>query len=118
MHGHSSHHPRPIEVHRGKLILYGCGDLIDDYEGISGHERYRPDLRLLYLASVAPSTGELHELRMVAMRARRLRLERCSAADARWLQRELDRVSRPFGARIRRDPDDGWLVLEPTERPG
>ena len=34
MHGHSSHHPRPIEVYRGKLILYGCGDLVDDYEGI------------------------------------------------------------------------------------
>src|SRR5439155_5584404 len=23
VHGHSSHHPRPIEVYRGKLILYG-----------------------------------------------------------------------------------------------
>ena len=32
VHGHSSHHPRPIEAYRGKLILYGCGDLIDDYE--------------------------------------------------------------------------------------
>jgi poly-gamma-glutamate capsule biosynthesis protein CapA/YwtB (metallophosphatase superfamily) len=31
VHGHSSHHPRPIEVFRGKLILYGCGDCIDDY---------------------------------------------------------------------------------------
>jgi poly-gamma-glutamate synthesis protein (capsule biosynthesis protein) len=29
VHGHSSHHPRPIEVYRGKLILYGCGDTID-----------------------------------------------------------------------------------------
>jgi poly-gamma-glutamate capsule biosynthesis protein CapA/YwtB (metallophosphatase superfamily) len=30
VHGHSSHHPRPIEVYSGKLIPYGCGDLIDD----------------------------------------------------------------------------------------
>ena len=36
IHGHSSHHPRPIESYRGKLILYGCGDCVDDYEGISG----------------------------------------------------------------------------------
>jgi poly-gamma-glutamate capsule biosynthesis protein CapA/YwtB (metallophosphatase superfamily) len=36
VHGHSSHHPRPIEIYRGRLILYGCGDFIDDYEGISG----------------------------------------------------------------------------------
>ncbi|MEZ5602897.1 MAG: CapA family protein [Burkholderiaceae bacterium] len=34
VHGHSSHHPLPAEVHRGRLILYGCGDLINDHEGI------------------------------------------------------------------------------------
>jgi hypothetical protein len=33
-----------------KLILYGCGGFIDDYEGISGYEEYRDDLRLLYFA--------------------------------------------------------------------
>ena len=49
IHGHSSHHPRPIEVYRRKLILYGCGDCIDDYEGITGYEEYRDDLRLLVL---------------------------------------------------------------------
>jgi poly-gamma-glutamate capsule biosynthesis protein CapA/YwtB (metallophosphatase superfamily) len=32
VHGHSSHHPRPIEAYRDKLILHGCGDLINDYE--------------------------------------------------------------------------------------
>jgi poly-gamma-glutamate capsule biosynthesis protein CapA/YwtB (metallophosphatase superfamily) len=35
VHGHSSHQVRPIEVYRDLLILYGCGDLIDDYEGIA-----------------------------------------------------------------------------------
>ena len=38
VHGHSSHHPRPVEVYRKKLILYGCGDLVDDYEGIGSHQ--------------------------------------------------------------------------------
>lgn len=41
VHGHSSHHPRPIDVYRGKLILYGCGDTLDDYEGIGGYEAFR-----------------------------------------------------------------------------
>jgi len=41
VHGHSSHHPMAIEIHRGKPILYGCGDLLNDYEGISGYEAYR-----------------------------------------------------------------------------
>jgi poly-gamma-glutamate synthesis protein (capsule biosynthesis protein) len=34
VHGHSSHHPKGIEVWKGKLILYGCGDFLNDYEGI------------------------------------------------------------------------------------
>lgn len=100
LHGHSSHHPRPVEVYRGKLILYGCGDFIDDYEGISGHEEYRDDLRLLYFASVQPDTGRLARLRMVPMQARQLRLHRASPADARYLCDVLARFSRPFGARV------------------
>jgi poly-gamma-glutamate synthesis protein (capsule biosynthesis protein) len=36
VHGHSSHHFKGIEVHRGRPILYGCGDCLNDYEGISG----------------------------------------------------------------------------------
>ncbi len=40
VHGHSSHHVKGIEVYRQKLLLYGCGDFINDYEGISGHEEY------------------------------------------------------------------------------
>ena len=57
VHGHSSHHPRPIEVYRGRLILYGCGDTIDDYEGISTYEAFRHELRLLYFASIDSQSG-------------------------------------------------------------
>ncbi|HEY5835157.1 CapA family protein [Streptomyces sp.] len=59
VHGHSSHHARPAETYRGKLILYGCGDFIDDYEGIDGYERYRDDLRPAYLVTVDRETGLL-----------------------------------------------------------
>ncbi len=38
VHGHSSHHPKAIEIHDGKPILYGCGDLLNDYEGIDRYE--------------------------------------------------------------------------------
>ncbi len=110
VHGHSSHHPRPIEIYRDRLILYGCGDFINDYEGITGHEAYHDDLRPIYLASVVADTGGLVQLRMVPMRARRFRLEHASAEDARWLQHTLDRVSRPFGARVEVDAE-GDLVL-------
>ena len=73
--GHSSHHPKEIEIHSGKLILYGAGDLINDYEGIGGHSEYDPDLGLLYFAGVDPSSGILTRLEIVPFVRRRLRLE-------------------------------------------
>ncbi len=110
IHGHSSHHPRPVQVYRGKLILYGCGDCIDDYEGISGHEVYRDDLRLLYFASLQPGTGELAALCMVPMQARKMRLQHAAADDSRWLATTLDQCSRPYGSRIGLEPG-GILAL-------
>jgi poly-gamma-glutamate capsule biosynthesis protein CapA/YwtB (metallophosphatase superfamily) len=100
VHGHSSHHPRPIESYRGKLILYGCGDLVDDYEGISGHKQYRDDLRLLYFPRMDPASGELIELTMAPLQARQMRLHRAFDSDVRWLRKTLDKASRHFGSRI------------------
>jgi poly-gamma-glutamate capsule biosynthesis protein CapA/YwtB (metallophosphatase superfamily) len=100
VHGHSSHHVRPIEIYRGKLILHGCGDLIDDYEGIGGYEAYRGDLRVLYFVSVNPDTGTLVNLHMVPMRARQMRLHSASAEDASHLARVIERTSRRGGARV------------------
>jgi poly-gamma-glutamate synthesis protein (capsule biosynthesis protein) len=102
VHGHSSHHPRPIEVYRRRLILYGCGDLINDYEGISGHEEYRADLVLAYFPTLEAS-GELLELRMTALRARRMRLQRASAIDARWLAGVIGDIGERFGTRAESD---------------
>ncbi len=93
VHGHSSHHPRPLEVYRGKAVLYGCGDLVDDYEGITGHVHYRDELRLLYLVTVDSTGGTLLGLRMVPLRARRMRLERAGAAEVQWLRDVLSRIS-------------------------
>ncbi|KAG2886211.1 hypothetical protein PC118_g17383 [Phytophthora cactorum] len=37
VYGHSSHHIRGMELYRGKLIVYGAGDLVNDYEGFKNH---------------------------------------------------------------------------------
>jgi poly-gamma-glutamate capsule biosynthesis protein CapA/YwtB (metallophosphatase superfamily) len=113
VHGHSSHHPRPVEVYRDKLILYGCGDFIDDYEGITGYEDYRDDLRLLYFVSVAPETGELADLWMVPVQARQMRLRYASGSDCEWLQAVLNRISSDFGVRIDHEPDDTLALRRP-----
>jgi poly-gamma-glutamate capsule biosynthesis protein CapA/YwtB (metallophosphatase superfamily) len=96
LHGHSSHHARAIEVYRGKLILYGCGDFINDYEGIRGHEVYRGDLSLMYLPRLAVD-GILEALELMPFQMRRFRLQKASGEDAKWLQTVLNRESGRFG---------------------
>lgn len=104
VHGHSSHHPRPIELYRGRLILYGCGDLINDYEGITGYAPYRDDLRLLYHVSV-DNDGVVNGVRMQPLRAAQLRLHRAAREEADWLGEALTDASRPFGTRVELEPD-------------
>ena len=109
IHGHSSHHPRGIEVYKGKLILYGAGDFINDYEGIRGHEQFRGDLTLLYFPVVGPD-GCLRALSMVPMQLRNFRLHAASPADAAWLASVLDQESLILGTRVQLQ-DDGTLAL-------
>lgn len=108
IHGHSSHHVKGMEVYREKLILYGCGDFINDYEGISGYESYRADLALMYFPSVDPS-GNLVQLWMTPMQMRQFRLHRASQADAQWLRDVLNRVGEKLGTRV--TMDEGRLRL-------
>lgn len=108
--GHSSHHPRPLEVYRGKLILYGCGDLLNDYEGIEGYEHYRPELVLLYLPTLAPADGRLLQLRLVPFELRHFRLEAATAGDADWLAHVLSRESQALGSEVHVQAD-GHLAL-------
>jgi poly-gamma-glutamate capsule biosynthesis protein CapA/YwtB (metallophosphatase superfamily) len=110
LHGHSSHHAKGIEVYRNKLILYGCGDFLNDYEGIPGYEEFRGDLTLMYFAKMNPANGDLVALEMTPLQIRRFRLNTPTYADAEWLQRTLDKESRVFGARVAMK-QDGKLAL-------
>ena len=110
LHGHSSHHSRPIEVYKAKLILYGCGDLINDYEGIKGYEEFRDDLCALYFADVNEVDGVLASLTIVPFRIHRFRLQRARLNDARWLQSTLNSVSTGFKTPLSLNPD-GTLGL-------
>lgn len=100
VHGHSSHHPRPIEVWKDRPVLYGCGDLLNDYEGITGHERYRGDLTLAYFVTLDREHGTLRALEMPALQVRKMRLEQASEEDAAWLASTLDRECARWGTRV------------------
>jgi len=104
IHGHSSHHPKAIEVYRGRLILYGCGDFLNDYEGIKGYEKFRDDLVLMYFADIEP-TGTLAAIEVVPLQIRNFQLVQPSEQDIFWMQKSLDRESRKFGVGVTLGPE-------------
>jgi poly-gamma-glutamate synthesis protein (capsule biosynthesis protein) len=110
VHGHSSHHPRGIEILDGRLIIYGCGDFLNDYEGIAGYEQFRSDLVLLYLADFETPHGELVALQIVPFRICRFQLTRVSRDEALWLHALLNRKYGKFGARLLLKDDGGLAV--------
>lgn len=99
VHGHSSHHPKGIEIYNGKPIFYGCGDLINDYEGIAGNEQYRGDLILMHFPVMDAGTGQLLQLDLVPMRIKRFRLQHASNEESGWLLDMLNREGKAFGTR-------------------
>jgi poly-gamma-glutamate capsule biosynthesis protein CapA/YwtB (metallophosphatase superfamily) len=99
VYGHSSHHVKTAEIYRDHLVLYGCGDFLNDYEGIAGHGEFRSDLSLMYFLTIEARRGRLVKARLVPMRIARFRLNRASEADAEWLCELLNRLGAPAGTR-------------------
>jgi poly-gamma-glutamate capsule biosynthesis protein CapA/YwtB (metallophosphatase superfamily) len=110
VHGHSSHHVKGIEVYRERLVLYGCGDFLNDYEGISGYEELRSDLSLMYFPTLEPASGHLTALRMIPTQVRRFRVNRAAEADTRWLCDRLNREGERLGIRVDIASDNSLLL--------
>jgi poly-gamma-glutamate capsule biosynthesis protein CapA/YwtB (metallophosphatase superfamily) len=100
VHGHSSHHVKAFEVHAGKLVLYGCGDFLTDYEGIGGHARFRSDLSLMFFPLLDASSGDLLELRLTPMRTVRFALRSAQGSDRNWLLTTMQTLCEPHGVHI------------------
>lgn len=110
VHAHSSHHVKAIEVFKGCLILYGCGDFLTDYEGISGYERFRGDLGFMYLVDVHLQSGQLVSARLVPMHMRRFRLERVPASNAKWLCNLFNALGKPFATQTHLTEDNSLML--------
>jgi poly-gamma-glutamate capsule biosynthesis protein CapA/YwtB (metallophosphatase superfamily) len=108
--GHSSHHPLGLEVHNNKLIIYGAGDFINDYEGISGHEEFRGELVLMYFPEIDLKSGQLASMKMVPLEIKKFRLNRAKTKDVKWLFNTLNRECKKLGTSLRLDKDNSlWL---------
>jgi poly-gamma-glutamate capsule biosynthesis protein CapA/YwtB (metallophosphatase superfamily) len=86
--GHSSHHVKGVEVYKNKMIAYGMGDFLNDYEGIvgQGYEDFRDDLCLLYIPKVDCNSGELIDLELIPGKIKNLKVQRATeTSDIEWL---------------------------------
>lgn len=92
IHGHSSHHVLPVETYRGKLIFYGCGDLINDTEGHPKCRAWKGHLGALYFVDINPQTRRLTGFTALPVERQRFRLELPSREDASWMQGRIGRA--------------------------
>ena len=111
IHGHSSHHIKGIEVYKNKPILYGCGDFLNDYEGIGGYERFRDDLALMYFVTMDPSTGDLVSMELIPTQIKHFKVNAAPTRDVLWLSDVLNRESKKFGVKIDDSKTNSLTIL-------
>lgn len=119
VHGHSSHHVQGVEVYRGKLILYGCGDFVDDY---ALHAEYRNDLGALWRVLVEEGEMEngkeklvLDRLEIFPTRIERFRAMLLGADDVdhEWVRRKIGTLSLELGTLVREKiGSEGQIVVD------
>ncbi|KAJ5587228.1 uncharacterized protein N7459_002993 [Penicillium hispanicum] len=118
VHGHSSHHVQGVEVYRGKVIIYGCGDFVDDY---CLHEDYRNDLGAVWRVVVTEGeVGGALGLRLERVEIFPTRVDRFRAMllsgkdrDHRWVRRKIAALSGELGTRVREAlGDEGQIVID------
>ena len=104
IHGHSSHRIKGIEVYRNRPILYGCGNLLDDYEGLKdSYLKMHGELALMYFVTLEAHTGTLRKLEMKPMQIRNFRLNHGSAEGALRARNILNRESLRFKTTVELD---------------
>ncbi|MFW6224995.1 MAG: CapA family protein [Bacteroidota bacterium] len=110
VYGHSSHHPKGIEVYKDRPIIYGAGDFINDYEGIGGYKKYRGDLTLMYFPTINPTTGKLISLELFPMKIKNFSLHHASESDAEWLFNMLNREGLKLNTSVMRTQNHSFKL--------
>ncbi|MCB0336283.1 MAG: CapA family protein [Bdellovibrionales bacterium] len=86
IYGHSTHHIRGLERYKGKLIVYGAGDLINDYESYIATTlpRYNHDGGI-FVVDLDRISGILNDLRVLPLQIKKLQLRTLEAERAAQL---------------------------------
>ncbi|KAF2281395.1 putative polyglutamate biosynthesis protein [Westerdykella ornata] len=103
IHGHSSHHIQGVEVYKQKLIIYGCGDFVDDY---AIDKTYRNDLSAVWRVAVEEKEGghglKVRELEVLPSRISHFQtnLLQDHDVDYDWVRKTLRKLSEQLGTDI------------------
>lgn len=121
VHGHSSHHVQGAERYKGKLIIYGCGDFVDDYAVKSDH---RNDLSGVWQVTVSERDAsddgqakaglELRSLEMFPTVIRKFQVWELNAdePDAKWVREKIRDLSAELGTRVILDDERGTVRVD------
>jgi len=113
VHGHSSHHVQGVEVYGAAVIIYGCGDFVDDY-AVDGE--FRNDLSAVWRVSVAEEGQKLRPsgLEVFPTAIRRFQAKRLDTADVdhAWVVGKIKELSGHFGTKFEEKlGGEGQVVL-------
>lgn len=120
IHGHSSHHLQGVEIYKGSVIMYGCGDFVDDYVL---REKFRNDLgavwKVIARESEDSEEGEkglvLDRLEIFPTRIELFRAFRLDVGDKdhAWVRRKIAELSGELGTEVRSDLGlDGQVIVD------
>ncbi|RMJ25132.1 Polyglutamate biosynthesis protein [Aspergillus sp. HF37] len=115
VHGHSAHHVQGVERYKGKVIIYGCGDFVDDY---ALTEEFRNDLGAVWRVVVSENDGGglgLERLDIFPSRIDRFQASLLDADDEDhgWVRRTVGRLSRELGTSVRPElGGEGQIVVD------
>lgn len=101
IHGHSSHHPIGVELYKEVPILYGCGDLINDYEGIADQIEFKSNLSLMYFLYFNNDSLRLERFELVPFEIRKFKLNTVGHKEALWLLSTLEKKSTVFNTHFK-----------------
>jgi poly-gamma-glutamate capsule biosynthesis protein CapA/YwtB (metallophosphatase superfamily) len=107
VHGHSSHHVQGVEVYGGKLIIYGCGDFVDDYAVDAG---FRNDVSAVWRVVLGAKEGDGEGWKGVSVKRLEVYPTRCrrfvtgfleeSERDYEWIRGKIKSLSAEFGTEV------------------
>jgi len=106
VHGHSAHVFKAVEVADDGLLMYDCGDFVDDY---AVDAALRNDRSFLFELTVSDDGG-LRELRLVPVEIHNCAVHLARDGVAQWCRDAMCQRSRDFGTEFERDGEA--LVVE------